>query len=47
MVGGTVFSKNLGHEYSKIDSSFFGYCKRIIISKDRQECKVGGYAQDS
>jgi chaperonin GroEL len=34
MVGGTVFSKNLGHEYSKIDSSFFGYCKRIIISKD-------------
>lgn len=33
MVGGTVFSVELGHSYDKITPEFFGFAKKIIITE--------------
>lgn len=34
LVGGTVFNESLGHKWEEIDSKFFGFAKRVIVSKD-------------
>lgn len=33
-VGGIVFNENLGHKFEEVNEDFFGFAKRIVVTKD-------------
>ena len=47
MVGGKVFNEKLGHEFDKMDESFVGFAKRLVMNKEHTTLVEGNVNKEA